>query len=441
MERFTDAEWAFLGLSERRITGASVRQRHKRSQRWEGIPARSIKHPERVAIAMLVIFVAAQVAAALLGSANSTFSAESSSLLLGFAAFMVVGALIVAHRPDNAVGWIFSSIGLLSAAGGFAQEYAAYSFVTRPGSLPLPTLAAWLTTWFWFPLLAGILVFSILFFPTGRLLSRRWRGVAWTAGIGTATISLLASLKSTIKLQDHDFTLTNPIGVEWIGDVEKTFVGSTLFIVLLATMASAFTSLGLRFRRARGEERQQLKLVTFASVLVVASVIIDETVTFLELHDFFFGLVVALVPISAGVAILRYRLYDIDRIISRTLAYGALTAILGGGYLLAVLGLQSVLPVPEDSPLIVAVSTLAVVAAFGPLRTRIQHFVDRRFNRSRYDAEHTIAEFAGRLRSEVELDALTLDLVAVVENTVQPAHVSVWLRSERAPERDGGAIG
>ncbi len=409
-----------------------MRQKHKHSQRWEGVSARPIKHPGRVAIALLAFFSAAQVAAALLGSANSTFSAESSSLLLGFAAFMVVGALIVAHRPDNPVGWVFSSIGLLSAAGGLAQEYAAYSFVTRPGSLPLATLAAWLTTWFWFPLLAGILVFSILFFPTGRLLSRRWRPVAWMAGVGTATISVLASLTSTIKLQDHDFTVTNPIGVEWIGDVEQNIVGSILFIVLLASMASAFTSLGLRFRRARGDERKQLKLVTFASVLVVASVIIDETV--LELHDFFFGLVVALVPISAGVAILRYRLYDIDRIISRTLAYGALTAILAGGYLLAVLGLQSVLPLPEDSPLIVAVSTLAVVAAFGPLRTRIQYFVDRRFNRSRYDAAVTIDDFAVRLRAETDLDSLAADLVGVVDRTMRPSTVSLWIRARGGDE-------
>ncbi len=423
-----------MGLSERRITGASVRQRHKRSQRWEGISARPIKRPERVAIAMLVFFIAAQVAAALLGSANSTFTAESSSLLLGFSAFMVVGALIVAHRPDNAVGWVFSSIGLLSAAGGLAQEYAAYSFVTRPGPLPLATWAAWLTTWYWFPLIASILVFSILFFPTGRLHSHRWRPVAWTAGIGTATISVLASLNSTIRLQDHDFTLANPIGVEWIGDVEQTLVGSILFIVLLATMASAFTSLGLRFRRARGDERQQLKLVTFASVLVVASVIIDETVPFLELHDFFFGLVVALVPMSAGVAIFRYRLYDIDRIISRTLAYGALTAILGGGYLLVVLGLQSVLPLPEDSPLIVAVSTLAVVAAFGPLRSRFQNAVDRRFNRSRYDAAVTIDDFAVRLRAETDLDSLAADLVGVVDRTMRPSTVSLWIRARGGDE-------
>jgi hypothetical protein len=160
--------------------------------------------------------------------------------------------------------------------------------------------------------------------------------------------------------------------------------------------------------------------------------IVPETDTLVDISNALFSLTVLAIPLTIGLAMLRYRLYDIDRIISRTLAYGALTAILGGGYLLAVLGLQSVLPLPEDSPLIVAVSTLGMVAAFGPLRTRIQHFVDRRFNRSRYDAEHTIAEFAGRLRSEVELDALTLDLVAVVENTVQPSHVSVWL-SDKGP--------
>jgi len=230
---------------------------------------------------------------------------------------------------------------------------------------------------------------------------------------------------------------TNPLGN---ADLAEAFapVLALSGVLLLVVFLLCAGSLIIRFRRSRGDERQQIKWFAFAAVMITAFLFLANAIEALAGTDpvgdrvglIVFPILLSAVPVAIGVAIFRYRLYDIDRIISRTLAYGALTAVLGGGYLLAVLGLQSVLPLQEDSPLIVAVSTLAVVAAFGPLRTRIQHFVDRRFNRSRYDAEHTIAEFAGRLRSEVELDTLALDLVAVVENTVQPAHVSVWLRTE-----------
>ena len=231
----------------------------------------------------------------------------------------------------------------------------------------------------------------------------------------------------------------NPYGIESL-HAELRFLSGVGGGLIVSSVVLSVISLGLRWRRSTGVERQQLKWFAYAGLIILGAVgiqiavfsIVPETDTLVDISNALFSLTVLAIPLTIGLAMLRYRLYDIDRIISRTLAYGALTAILGGGYLLAVLGLQSVLPVPEDSPLIVAVSTLAVVAAFGPLRTRIQHFVDRRFNRSRYDAEHTIAEFAGRLRSEVELDALTLDLMAVVEDTVQPSHVSVWL-SDKGP--------
>jgi hypothetical protein len=192
-------------------------------------------------------------------------------------------------------------------------------------------------------------------------------------------------------------------------------------------------ALVIRFRRSRGEERQQLKWFTFAgAVLLVGFVSLGALEEALGGRlPFVDPLLLSAPPICAGVAILRYRLYEIDRLVSRTISYTALTATLAGGYFLAVLALQSVLPLADQSPLIVAASTLGVVAAFGPLRSRIQIIVDRRFNRSRYDAEHTIESFGARLRNEVELDALAAGLVTVVDRTMAPAHVSLWISPER----------
>jgi hypothetical protein len=209
--------------------------------------------------------------------------------------------------------------------------------------------------------------------------------------------------------------------------------------LIVASVVLAVSSLVLRFWRSVGVERQQMKWFAYAGLVLLVALgiqivvfsIVPETETAVDVSNSLFSLTITLIPITIGFAVLRYRLYDIDRIISRTLAYGLVSTILIGAYLLAVLALQSVLPLNDDSPVIVAVSTLAVVAAFGPLRTRVQTLVDKRFNRSRYDAEQTIAEFGGRLRTEVELGSLTDDLVGVVERTLQPTHLSLWLANAK----------
>ncbi len=228
---------------------------------------------------------------------------------------------------------------------------------------------------------------------------------------------------------------------EIAGSEAAPVIFELVFAGLLVALVGAVASLVVRFRRSRGVERLQLKWFTLGAVLAATGLfagaalgigVDPEFANFIGTSVAAFGAIV--LPLSVGAAILRYRLYDIDSIISRTLAYGALTLLLVTGYLLAVLALQSVLPVSDDSPLIVAVSTLIVVAAFGPLRARIQMVVDRRFNRSRYDGEQTIAEFGARLRSEVEIGSLTDDLVDVIGRTMQPAHVSLWLRpTEEGP--------
>jgi hypothetical protein len=289
-----------------------------------------------VAGSMLAIFVAGYGVGAPLSVANGSFKQGDSGLLLAFAAFMAVGAVIVAHRPGNAVGWIFSAIGLLTATGVLATEYATYVSRTRPGSPPAVVLAAWYTSWWWYPTLVLVLVFTPLVFPTGRLLSTRWRPVAVVAAAVTATVIALSALQPT--LQSEDYPVRNPIGLAGVPDPEEGALGAVLFGLLLLCVAAAVISVVLRFRRSQGVERQQLKWFTYAATLMILFLLLtDYLLPQSGVVDLLYGLVVALVPVAAGVAVLRYRLYDIDRLINRTLVYGALTALLGAVYAGAVL--------------------------------------------------------------------------------------------------------
>ena len=377
---------------------------------------------------MLAFFVAGYGVGVPLSVANGKFE-QDSSLLLAFAAFMVVGAVIVAHRPGNAVGWIFSAIGLLTAIGVLATEYAAYASRTRPGSPPGVVLAAWYSSWWWYPTLVLVLVFTPLVFPTGRLLSTRWRPVAVAAGVGTAVIITLSALQPT--LQNEDDPVRNPIGLAGIPDPEEGTLGAVLFGLLVVCAAAAAISVVLRFRRSQGVERQQLKWFTYAATLMVLFMLLsDFLLPQSGVVDALYGFVVALVPVAAGVAVLRYRLYDIDRLINRTLVYGLLTALLGLVYAGVVLILGQVFGgVTEDPPgWAVAGATLAVAALFQPARRRIQAVVDRRFNRRKYDAAKTIQAFSTRLRDEIDLDTLSIELLAVVDQTMESTRVSLWLR-------------
>jgi hypothetical protein len=381
-----------------------------------------------VAWAMLAVFVVGYGVGVPLSVANGNFE-QDSSLLLAFAAFMVVGAVIVAHRPGNAVGWIFSAIGLLTATGVLATEYAAYASRTRPGLSPGVVLAAWYSSWWWYPTLVGVLVFTPLVFPTGRLLSARWRPVAVVAAVGTAAIITLSALQPTLQGEDHP--VRNPIGVAGVPDPEEGALGAILFGLLVLCSAAAVTSVALRFRRARGVERQQLKWFTYAATLLVLFLVLtDYLLPESGVVEALYGLVVALVPVAAGVAILRYRLYDIDRLINRTLVYGLLTALLGAVYAAAVLvGGQLFGGVGGNPPSwAVAGATLAVAALFQPARRRIQAVVDRRFNRRKYDAARTVETFSTRLRDQVDLDTLSAELLAVVDQTMEPTSASLWLR-------------
>jgi hypothetical protein len=379
---------------------------------------------------MLAFFVVSMVFAIILAVANGTFQQDAANqvmLFLGFSAFMVVGALIVAHRPGNAIGWIFSASALLAFTAQLASEYTTYAYVTRPGSLPGAILAAWYASWSWFLVLALALVFTPLLFPTGRLLSPRWRPAAWLAGVATAALTVLGALRANLDL-GGDQVIANPIGIAAVENPENSTVGAALFILLVLLMAVAFVSLVIRFRRSRGEERQQLKWFTYAGALLPLALLGELLPA--PVGSFVFAVVIVFLPVAAGIAILRYRLYDIDRLINRTLVYGLLTALLAGVYGGAVLVLgQAFGGVGRDPPSwAVAGATLAVAALFQPARRRIQAVVDRRFNRRKYDVTKTVEAFSTRLRDEVNLDALSAELLAVVDRTVQPTVAWLWLR-------------
>jgi len=384
-----------------------------------------------VAWIMLAFYIVSLVVGLILAGANGSFQQDPTNqamLLLGFSAFMVVGALIVAHRPGNAIGWIFSAIALLAFTGQLANEYATYAYVTRPGSLPGAILAAWYASWSWFVVVALALVFTPLLFPTGRLLSPRWRPVAWLAGVTTVALTVLGALQANLDLVG-DQVIANPIGIAAVENPEVSAVGAGLLILLVLVITVAFASLVIRFRRSRGAERQQLKWFTYAGALLPLALLDDYLPA--PVGDLVFGVVIVFLPVAAGIAILRYRLYDIDRLINRTLVYGLLTALLAGVYGGAVLILgQAFGGVGGDPPSwAVAGATLAVAALIQPARRRIQTVVDRRFNRRKFDAAKTVEAFSARLRDEVDLEALSAELLAVVEQTIQPARASLWLRS------------
>ncbi len=355
---------------------------------------------------------------------------SDTSMILVQLLFVALGALVTSRQPKNAVGWIFMAIGFVGIGGPLAEQYASHSYLTDPGSLVAPWVAMWFGEWYWIIWLYLTFVFTALLFPTGHLPSPRWRPAFALICFAAGAFVVMAGLERKLELPNSNFSIENPIGLLPVDDVEAGLLGGVLVLVSVASILIALSALVVRFVRAGGEERQQLKWFTFAgSVLIVGFVLngfLDALgVGRVEPADL---VMFSLVPIAVGMSILRYRLYDIDRIISRTVAYGLLSALLAGGYLLAVLILQSLVPVADDSPLIVAMSTLAVVAAFGPLHTRIQRIVERRFNRSRYDSALTIQSFGAHLRREVDLESVSLQLVGVVEQTMHPSHVSLWLR-------------
>jgi hypothetical protein len=346
--------------------------------------------------------------------------------------FTTVGAFVASRRPANPIGWLFVGFGAVAAFTFFTNHYAVYALVTRPGSLPGGDLAASVAVHVWHPAFA-LFILSFLLFPHGRLLSPRWRVVAWVTVAGSL-VGLAGGMLESEFQRSEGVRAAEPLVTGPVAEVAAMVFGVFLMVNLLM-LALSGVSLVLRLRRSAGEERQQLKLFVYAVALFALAL----PTSVLVFGDGRMGvLFLPLVPGAAGVAILRYRLYDIDLLINRTLVYGSLTAMLALVYFGGVTLLQSILRTltGQESTLAVVASTLAIAALFNPLRRRVQAFVDRRFYRRKYDAAKTLAAFGSRLRNETDLEALGDDLVGVTSATMQPEHVSLWLRPEAVQRAD-----
>jgi hypothetical protein len=314
-------------------------------------------------------------------------------------------------------------------------RYAVYGLVINPGSLPLARAMVWLQTWMWVPGIALVIIFVPLYFPNGRLLSSRWRPVLWLAiFFCVLTTGFQAFVPGKVSGVSG---VTNPLGITALRPVVGVVESFLLLFPVVELLSVA--SLTVRFWRSRGEERQQMKWNTFAAgaifTMIVLTIVLDVVAAnsaLASVADPLTGAVFASIPVAVGFSVLKYRLYDIDVIINCTLVYGFLTAMLALVYVGSIVGLQGAFRAltGQESQLAVVASTLAIAALFNPLRRRVQAFVDRRFYRRKYDAAQTLAAFSAKLRDETDLEALNSELVGVVQETMQTAHVSLWLRPE-----------
>jgi hypothetical protein len=359
----------------------------------------------------------------MLNGASDLGSAPLAALL----AFAVVGGLVASRQPRNPVGWLLLAVALCMTVRLVGESYARYALITAPGSLSGGLYAAWLQ-WSWFGVVAILAIFLPLYFPTGQLLSPRWRPVLWLgiAYLGSAVVSNALQPGPTEWLE-HVRPARNPVVFLPAAKPLLDVIG-VAGLCLLPGIGGAIAALVVRFRRSRGIERQQLKWFSYAAALAPLPFLVYEVVP--GAFELLLAVTLPLVPISVGIAILRYRLYEIDWIINRTLVYGLLTAVLGLGYAGAVPALGQLFGgVGERTPSwAVAGATLTVAALFQPARRRIQQAVDRRFNRRKYNTAKTIQAFSTRLRDQLDLDTLSAELVAVVDQTMEPTRVSLWLR-------------
>ena len=345
--------------------------------------------------------------------------------------FSLVGAIIASRHPRNAIGWLFCSVGVTIGLNSFAGDYTEFWLATGFGTSSLGETAAWFASWLWILLIYVPTSFLLLLFPDGRLPSPRWRPVAWAAALGTAGGVVGFALEAG-PLGDFP-QIANPHGVD--GSVVG-MVGVAGNIVAAGAMVASAISLIVRLRHATGVERQQLKWLAYGGTVMVGAIGVGALIILWSVPVSIVIMSVSLLglPLFTGIAIVRYRLYDIDLLINRTLVYGSLTTLLVAVYVGGVVVLQYVFRTLSggESQLAIVASTLAIAAAFNPLRRRVQAFVDRRFYRRKYDAAKTLASFSTRLRDETDLDTLSENLVGVVRETMQPGHVSLWLRPDTA---------
>ena len=392
----------------------------------------------RLALGLAVLGVLTALASAAFAVANRTALHNLQEIgpdsIVPPIGFSLIGLLLAARRPRNPIGWMFLAMAVLIGFGGVVNQYGVRS--TRFHPLPLVGWIAWTHDWMsWLVFPVGLATFFYLLFPDGHLQSRRWRWFAWLAG-GLLIFGVVVMMfQRTIQLNGAR-PIRNPIGLRFV-DINGSlgFVWLAGLIVLVIAMAGTF----VRTRRAGGELRQQLRWLSFATLVTLIAVAMITVLGFTVLKNdtTVFPIVIVLgygvaLPLSCGIAILKYRLYDIDRVIRRTALYGLLTVILVAIYVALVVGIGSALGRTND-PLLIAGSTLLVAALVRPLRRRIQTFLDRRFSRRRYDAAGILATFSARLRDQVDLDDVRGLLQGAVVDTVRPAQVGIWIKNDVAP--------
>jgi hypothetical protein len=397
------------------------------------LTARPLRFVSWIVMAVTVVLILGRIYFGVLngevaGAAEVVANVLLDLVLLGFVA---LGLLVVHRRPGNPVGWIIAGVGVTVVASEFLQSYGVYTLFTEPGRFPGGETTALLSTLIFIPVLFAAPAMLFLLFPSGNLPGRRWRVVFWLVIL--TTCSTMAGNALNPMLNDAPFKgVDNPLVIDPPRVLFET-LSNIGWPGMTASFLAAAVAMILRLRRSRGVERQQLKwIAAAAAVLPLAST--AGVFSYYLGYEAIGGVVAtfSFVPIlfAAGYAVLRYRLYDIDVVINRTLVYGSLTVMLALVYFGGVAGLQRLLaPVTgQDSQLAIVASTLAIAALFNPLRRRLQDFVDRRFYRKKYDAARVLEAFSARLRDETDLDRLNGDLMSVVRETVQPEHVSLWLR-------------
>jgi hypothetical protein len=366
------------------------------------------------------------------------------AMVTAFFAFPTIGALIISRRPSNTVGWIFCGIGLGTATTSFSAAFTQHALANHTDTQLIVGLVEMLGNTVW-PINLGMGTLLLFLFPTGRLPSPRWRFVFWLDVVMIALAVLAAIItpgyqESTPGTSGPPDRILNPLGISGIRpllDAVSGFGGLLFVFCALASVAAIIT----RYVKSRDIQRQQIKWFALGTAAMVAILVPSIVLIPNEnaLSNVTFAIGIMMLPVGAGIGVLRYRLFDIDVIINRTLVYGSLTAVLAGVYFLGVVGVQSVVNVlsgralsgiqGSQSPVLIVVTTLLIAALFQPLRRRFQRFIDRRFYRSRYDAKKTLDKFGASLRSQIELDNLTDHLLETVEQTMHPAHVSLWLRT------------
>jgi MFS family permease len=362
---------------------------------------------------------------------GETDDASVVAILITLLPFSVVGTIVASRKPRNAIGWLFCGVGVTLGLNSFAGDFAEFWLASGFGKSSLGETAAWFSSWLWFLLIFVPMSLLLLLFPDGRLPSPRWRPVAWGVALGTAGGVVGNALKAGPLV---DFPqIANPYGVD---SPVVGMVGVAGTIVAAGSMVGSAVSLIVRLRRVGSEQRQQIKWLAYGGAVMVGGVFAGALAIPWNVPLSITIMSVALpgLPVFTGIAIVRHHLYDIDILINRTLVYGSLTAMLALVYFGGVTATQAIfqtLTGQDELPqLVVVASTLLIAALFNPLRRRIQAFIDRRFYRSKYDARKTLEAFSVKLRDETDLEALNDDLVGVVRETMQPAHVSLWLRPD-----------